>query len=149
MPDERERTVRLWTVRRSGESSGGICKALSTPGMGVFHRQDSLKWDCGKTRRQRRCAAMAGKLSKVNLNDYKPLRDVIFDTLREAIIAGSLNQDKCGSAACGRWVSAGHTVRSDKKTGTGRLVGLSRGKGACCRTFGQGHNGCAGGPRDT
>ncbi|WP_265445950.1 GntR family transcriptional regulator [Acetivibrio straminisolvens] len=33
---------------------------------------------------------MAGKLSKVNLNDYKPLREVIFDTLREAIIAGEL-----------------------------------------------------------
>lgn len=33
---------------------------------------------------------MAGKLSKVNLNDYKPLRDVIFDTLREAIIIGEL-----------------------------------------------------------
>ncbi len=33
---------------------------------------------------------MAGKLSKINLNDYKPLRDVIFNTLREAIIAGEL-----------------------------------------------------------
>lgn len=33
---------------------------------------------------------MAGKLSKVNLNDYKPLREVIFNTLREAIIAGEL-----------------------------------------------------------
>lgn len=33
---------------------------------------------------------MAGKLSKVNLNDYKPLGDVIFDTLREAIIVGEL-----------------------------------------------------------
>ncbi len=33
---------------------------------------------------------MAGKLTKVNLNDYKPLRDVIFDTLREAIIVGEL-----------------------------------------------------------
>ncbi len=33
---------------------------------------------------------MAGKLSKVNLNDYKPLREVIFDTLREAIIVGEL-----------------------------------------------------------
>ncbi len=33
---------------------------------------------------------MAGKLTKVNLNDYKPLRDVIFDTLREAIIIGEL-----------------------------------------------------------
>ncbi|MDP4182974.1 MAG: GntR family transcriptional regulator [Bacillota bacterium] len=33
---------------------------------------------------------MQGKLSKINLNDYKPLRDVIFDTLREAIIAGEL-----------------------------------------------------------
>lgn len=33
---------------------------------------------------------MAGKLSKVNLNDYKPLREVIFDTLREAIILGEL-----------------------------------------------------------
>jgi len=33
---------------------------------------------------------MAGKLSKVNLNDYKPLRDVIFNTLREAIIVGEL-----------------------------------------------------------
>jgi len=33
---------------------------------------------------------MAGKLSKVNLNNYKPLREVIFDTLREAIIAGEL-----------------------------------------------------------
>jgi len=32
----------------------------------------------------------AGKLSKVNLNNYKPLREVIFDTLREAIIAGEL-----------------------------------------------------------
>jgi len=33
---------------------------------------------------------MAGKLSKVNLNDYKPLREVIFNTLREAIIIGEL-----------------------------------------------------------
>mgnify|MGYP003835669639 CR=1 FL=1 len=33
---------------------------------------------------------MANKLSKVNLNDYKPLREVIFDTLREAIITGEL-----------------------------------------------------------
>jgi len=33
---------------------------------------------------------MAGKLSKVNLNDYKPLREVIFNTLREAIILGEL-----------------------------------------------------------
>ncbi len=33
---------------------------------------------------------MAGKLTKVNLNDYKPLREVIFNTLREAIIVGEL-----------------------------------------------------------
>ena len=33
---------------------------------------------------------MAGKLMKVNLNDYKPLREVIFDTLRQAIITGEL-----------------------------------------------------------
>ncbi|HOQ37263.1 MAG TPA: GntR family transcriptional regulator [Acetivibrio sp.] len=33
---------------------------------------------------------MAGKLSKVNLNDYKPLREVVFNTLREAIISGEL-----------------------------------------------------------
>lgn len=33
---------------------------------------------------------MAGKLSKVSFNDYKPLREVIFDTLREAIIVGEL-----------------------------------------------------------
>jgi DNA-binding GntR family transcriptional regulator len=33
---------------------------------------------------------MAGKLTKVNLNDYKPLRDVIFNTIREAIIVGEL-----------------------------------------------------------
>lgn len=33
---------------------------------------------------------MAGKLSKVNFNDYKPLRDVIFNTIREAIISGEL-----------------------------------------------------------
>lgn len=33
---------------------------------------------------------MAGKLSKMNLNDYKPLREVIFNTLREAIIVGEL-----------------------------------------------------------
>ncbi len=33
---------------------------------------------------------MVGKLSKVNLNDYKPLREVIFDTLRGAIIVGEL-----------------------------------------------------------
>ncbi|MCX7749841.1 MAG: GntR family transcriptional regulator [Clostridia bacterium] len=33
---------------------------------------------------------MAGKLSKINLNDYKPLREVIFNTLREAIISGEL-----------------------------------------------------------
>jgi len=30
------------------------------------------------------------KLSKINLNDYKPLREVVFNTLREAIIAGEL-----------------------------------------------------------
>lgn len=33
---------------------------------------------------------MAGKLSKVNLYDYKPLREVIFNTIREAIIVGEL-----------------------------------------------------------
>lgn len=33
---------------------------------------------------------MHSKLSKINLNNYKPLRDVIFDTLREAIITGEL-----------------------------------------------------------
>jgi len=33
---------------------------------------------------------MARKLSKMNLNDYKPLREVIFNTLREAIIVGEL-----------------------------------------------------------
>jgi DNA-binding GntR family transcriptional regulator len=33
---------------------------------------------------------LAGKLSKVNLYDYKPLREVIFTTLRDAIIAGEL-----------------------------------------------------------
>ncbi|ACL74411.1 GntR family transcriptional regulator [Ruminiclostridium cellulolyticum] len=33
---------------------------------------------------------MAGKLSKINLNDYKPLREVIFNSLREAIIIGEL-----------------------------------------------------------
>lgn len=33
---------------------------------------------------------MQGKLSKINLNNYKPLRDVIFDTLRDAIISGEL-----------------------------------------------------------
>lgn len=33
---------------------------------------------------------MASKLSKVNLNDYKPLREVIFDTIRQAIITGEL-----------------------------------------------------------
>lgn len=33
---------------------------------------------------------MAGKLARVNLNDYMPLREVIFNTLREAIIAGEL-----------------------------------------------------------
>ncbi|MEN8905776.1 MAG: GntR family transcriptional regulator [Clostridiales bacterium] len=33
---------------------------------------------------------MPGKLSKINLNDYKPLREVIFNSLREAIIIGEL-----------------------------------------------------------
>lgn len=33
---------------------------------------------------------MSGKLGKVNLNNYKPLREVIFSTLREAIIMGEL-----------------------------------------------------------
>jgi len=33
---------------------------------------------------------MAGKLSKINLNDYKPLREIVFNTLRDAIIAGEL-----------------------------------------------------------
>jgi DNA-binding GntR family transcriptional regulator len=33
---------------------------------------------------------MAGRLSKVSFNDYKPLREVIFNTLREAIIVGEL-----------------------------------------------------------
>ena len=36
---------------------------------------------------------MAGKLSKVNLNDYKPLREVIFNTLKEAIISGELKPE--------------------------------------------------------
>jgi DNA-binding GntR family transcriptional regulator len=33
---------------------------------------------------------MSGKLTKVNLNDYKPLREVVFNTIREAIISGEL-----------------------------------------------------------
>lgn len=33
---------------------------------------------------------MASRLSKINLNDYKPLREVIFNTIREAIIVGEL-----------------------------------------------------------
>ncbi len=33
---------------------------------------------------------MRGKLAKVKLDDYKPLREVIFTTLREAIIMGEL-----------------------------------------------------------
>jgi DNA-binding GntR family transcriptional regulator len=33
---------------------------------------------------------MSGKLSKIDLNDYKPLREVIFNVLREAIIVGEL-----------------------------------------------------------
>lgn len=33
---------------------------------------------------------MKSKLSKVNFNDYMPLREVIFNTLREAIIIGEL-----------------------------------------------------------
>lgn len=33
---------------------------------------------------------MPSKLSKINLNDYKPLREVIFNSLREAIIIGEL-----------------------------------------------------------
>jgi len=33
---------------------------------------------------------MNGKLSKINLNDYKPLREIVFNTLREAIIVGEL-----------------------------------------------------------
>ena len=33
---------------------------------------------------------MSDKFSKVNFNDYKPLRDVIFEALREAIIIGEL-----------------------------------------------------------
>lgn len=33
---------------------------------------------------------MAGKIKRINLNDYQPLRDIIFNTLREAIIIGEL-----------------------------------------------------------
>ncbi|MDQ2086047.1 GntR family transcriptional regulator [Herbivorax sp. ANBcel31] len=33
---------------------------------------------------------MANKFAKINFNDYKPLREVIFNTLREAIISGEL-----------------------------------------------------------
>ncbi len=33
---------------------------------------------------------MNNKLSKINLNDYKPLREVIFNSIREAIILGEL-----------------------------------------------------------
>jgi DNA-binding GntR family transcriptional regulator len=33
---------------------------------------------------------MGGKLTRINFNDYKPLREVIFNTIREAIIIGEL-----------------------------------------------------------
>lgn len=33
---------------------------------------------------------MAGKIRKINVNDYQPLRELIFNTLREAIIIGEL-----------------------------------------------------------
>lgn len=33
---------------------------------------------------------MGNKLSKINLNDYKPLREIIFNNIREAIILGEL-----------------------------------------------------------
>ncbi len=52
--------------------------------MGQLYHKDHLKIrDKGET-------YMAGKLSKVNLNDYMPLREVIFTSLREAIIVGEL-----------------------------------------------------------
>ena len=33
---------------------------------------------------------MSNKLSKIDFNDYKPLREVIFNSIREAIILGEL-----------------------------------------------------------
>ena len=33
-------------------------------------------------------------LTKLNLDEYKPLRDVVFENLREAIVEGRLSQDK-------------------------------------------------------
>jgi DNA-binding GntR family transcriptional regulator len=33
---------------------------------------------------------MGGKLTRINFNDYKPLREIIFNTIREAIIIGEL-----------------------------------------------------------
>lgn len=37
---------------------------------------------------------MSGGLSKINVNDYKPLRDVIFDSIREAIVSGELKPNQ-------------------------------------------------------
>ena len=33
---------------------------------------------------------MGGKLTRINFNDYKPLREIIFNTIREAIVVGEL-----------------------------------------------------------
>lgn len=37
---------------------------------------------------------MAGKLTKIKLNDYQPLREVVFNSIREAIISGELEPGK-------------------------------------------------------
>ena len=47
---------------------------------------------------------------RVTMNEYLPLRDVVFNTLRQAILKGELEPKMTdGDSACSRdWASAGH-----------------------------------------
>ncbi len=46
--------------------------------------------DCYRQHKKEALLAMRGRLTPIELDNYKPLRDIVFETLREAIIASRL-----------------------------------------------------------
>ena len=61
---------------------------------------------------------MGGKWTRANFTDYKPLREIIFDTLRKLSFQGTEAGERLMEVQLAeRWASAGHRQGGIRKLG--------------------------------
>ena len=71
--------------------------------------------DCYRQHKKEALLAMRGRLTPIELDNYKPLRDIVFETLREAIIARVALGERlmeCGLPKSGCKVRLSEAMRS-------------------------------------